>query len=773
MAFLHWGEKMAKTRRISYYYKYLISYIIILTVPIVFIGAYVSTSIFNTLEQEVIINETNTLHRVKVGIDGYHTRMKSIKEDIHLKSNGRGFFLEEDPLRARAFIEDIREYHVTNPFLEDIMVYYCGDDYIYTATGTASLEIFTEELFVYQEWDMDKFIETINTAQDPVYRPVENVILNNGTKEHEYATVIYPITSASKEPYAMAIFIISKDYFEVKINDIVEENHNTTLLLDDKGQRILSTADTEFESILDEALSTEGTLSQYLTEVDNDNRTHLDGVIELQGEAYIIANTQSDISGWEYLSLTPINSIREKTRRVRFGFSIGIVMVVVFGVLAIILFMKVNYNPIKSLKKYSQTIYEGEGRSQSEFEVVRSAMDYLSDQNDQLSNEVAYSNEANKQYVTMQILKSGITNEGQLKKNAKKYGIVLEEFCTVAIIYINSDADYANTKKEILAKLDKDFFNKGHMYRYEHLDHRKISLILSYNEAGILDLRSELDKVISYIRDELKVSCSLGVGKQYRDKQLIPKAYIEAFTAVDYRLVKGNGCVIYYEDIVEQQVALADYPQGNLINVGNFLKKGNIQAIEKEVDIMIKYLKSHNTPIFIAKGLCFDMINMIVRTSHELVGEFHSASLDIPDVFVLSQYETIDELASVIKELGHDLCIEVIKQKEKDELSLIHEMVVYLKNNYTDPNFSLNGMADFFGMSQSSLSMYFKEKTDQKINDYLTRMKIDKAKDLLVTTKIPLSKLSEAVGYNNVTSFIRRFKQWEEITPGEYRKKYS
>ncbi|WP_458785134.1 helix-turn-helix domain-containing protein [Vallitalea sediminicola] len=58
------------------------------------------------------------------------------------------------------------------------------------------------------------------------------------------------------------------------------------------------------------------------------------------------------------------------------------------------------------------------------------------------------------------------------------------------------------------------------------------------------------------------------------------------------------------------------------------------------------------------------------------------------------------------------------------------------------------------------------------MQDYTTSLKIEKAKDLLVSTKMTINQIAEEVGYNNVTSFIRRFKQLIGTTPGRYRKDY-
>lgn len=47
-----------------------------------------------------------------------------------------------------------------------------------------------------------------------------------------------------------------------------------------------------------------------------------------------------------------------------------------------------------------------------------------------------------------------------------------------------------------------------------------------------------------------------------------------------------------------------------------------------------------------------------------------------------------------------------------------------------------------------------------------------KAKELLLKTDMNIADIAAAVGYYSVSSFIRRFKEMEKLTPGEYKKKY-
>lgn len=100
---------------------------------------------------------------------------------------------------------------------------------------------------------------------------------------------------------------------------------------------------------------------------------------------------------------------------------------------------------------------------------------------------------------------------------------------------------------------------------------------------------------------------------------------------------------------------------------------------------------------------------------------------------------------------------------------LIDKIKMYLDNNFSDANFSVQEMADNFNLSINYLSSYFKEQTDENIINYITYLRIEKAKHLLITTDIPIKNIAENSGYYNVSSFIRRFKQITGVTPGKYR----
>lgn len=112
---------------------------------------------------------------------------------------------------------------------------------------------------------------------------------------------------------------------------------------------------------------------------------------------------------------------------------------------------------------------------------------------------------------------------------------------------------------------------------------------------------------------------------------------------------------------------------------------------------------------------------------------------------------------------------EISGELNKANMPLIDKLISYLENNYSDSNFSVQEMADYFNLSINYLSSYFKEQTNENIINYITYLRIEKAKHLLVSTDLSIKNIAESSGYYNVSSFIRRFKQVTGVTPGKYR----
>lgn len=83
---------------------------------------------------------------------------------------------------------------------------------------------------------------------------------------------------------------------------------------------------------------------------------------------------------------------------------------------------------------------------------------------------------------------------------------------------------------------------------------------------------------------------------------------------------------------------------------------------------------------------------------------------------------------------------------------------------------SLVDLADRFGMSQSAFSRFFRKETGNTFTDFVNRVKINRACQLLMETDLYVSNICYQVGFNNLANFNRRFAAFKGVTPSEFRR---
>ncbi|MGH1439360.1 MAG: AraC family transcriptional regulator [Cellvibrionaceae bacterium] len=103
--------------------------------------------------------------------------------------------------------------------------------------------------------------------------------------------------------------------------------------------------------------------------------------------------------------------------------------------------------------------------------------------------------------------------------------------------------------------------------------------------------------------------------------------------------------------------------------------------------------------------------------------------------------------------------------------SKINDVVKYITSHYQD-DLSLKQVADLVNMSESSFSRHFQKATCNKFVEFVNRVRIGRACNLLAETNTQISSICFDVGFKNITNFNRQFYKFKGQTPGDYRKTF-
>lgn len=119
--------------------------------------------------------------------------------------------------------------------------------------------------------------------------------------------------------------------------------------------------------------------------------------------------------------------------------------------------------------------------------------------------------------------------------------------------------------------------------------------------------------------------------------------------------------------------------------------------------------------------------------------------------------------------LWNNLLSKVEEGDRKQHNVRILKMIEYLHTNYSS-KFSLSDMAAHSNVSRGECCRYFKKMMHMTISDYLMEFRISKAVELLKSTDLAISEVSEAVGFSSQSYFIESFKKKMRLSPLAYRK---
>jgi|GEM_PF-543576 len=121
---------------------------------------------------------------------------------------------------------------------------------------------------------------------------------------------------------------------------------------------------------------------------------------------------------------------------------------------------------------------------------------------------------------------------------------------------------------------------------------------------------------------------------------------------------------------------------------------------------------------------------------------------------------------------GHSMslecAIEYALKDNKYDRSMANKMINYIHENYIN-DVSLNDISEYFNMSSSYLSTMFKYYTGQNFKDYLNLYRVKISKELMTKEEnLKIYEIAQRVGCSGVVTFIRMFKRYEGISPGQY-----
>lgn len=183
------------------------------------------------------------------------------------------------------------------------------------------------------------------------------------------------------------------------------------------------------------------------------------------------------------------------------------------------------------------------------------------------------------------------------------------------------------------------------------------------------------------------------------------------------------------------------------------------------------YLKStdYKTDVFAFKSLLGNFIFNVTNALSKLKFETTPLEKGKYDYFrQIDQAIYARDAISIIEQFIQET-ESVINGSDYSVNPSFHRLLNYIQEHYAEP-ITLTEVAKRFHFNPSYLSSYFSANNSEGFSEYLNKIRVDKAKEMLVSTNESISEISDQVGYSDQSYFTKVFKKMTGISPSQYRK---
>ncbi len=410
-----------------------------------------------------------------------------------------------------------------------------------------------------------------------------------------------------------------------------------------------------------------------------------------------------------------------------------------------------------------------------------------------------------------------------------EFELVREAFRKGAYDYLLKSDLNARSLAAMLKKLNQDIFKGGRPEKYS-LESKRIQLPKDGQYSIVLfeirdfkrqtarfgeDLDERLEKpMLELARQIPRVGAKGGIVKAYPSQLLLyykvtdeiqypaaVQALVRQIQAVwrDYmnlEVLAGISVPVSGSQIDEalgQDIRLlkwsALYGAYGVSTFGDF--ESRIQVMDEEKDRCISLLTAlfsgdqvgaeTEKQDFLTKLEKLSLEEAKERCLHlvcQLADKFREYELDFSALFPeeVNYFEKIGRLGSIgelnlwlnnyIRWVSHHLEM----ARENKQADVIERAQRFLADNFANQELTLRVAADYVGLNEKYFSSKFTKETGMTFSVYLTRLRLQKAQQLMDTTDLKVYEISDRVGYNSVEHFNRTFKKNLGISPSEYRK---
>ena len=619
-----------------------------------------------------------------------------------------------------------------------------GTATLYTREGAMSYAAYQQRMSAHGNLDYTGFFTALSMSRTPAaLRLVRDW---KPSSPGDMTALIYPLPLLDPLPKTTLCFMLGENVLGELLTNCITDLPGSLHLI--RGYKEVLCYGTLSDGIEEAAIHLKGT-----------------GVIPLtvEGKEYVAMRSVLSSSGLSVCFICEKADFYRSLHGLWMIFGIGAAAVLALAVFFAVVMTRRSYAPLRRLVNGMPVAQDASG---NEFDLIRSHMDAVQEDNQSLNQQLARQKPMMLDACIGKILRGKASTAAEADFLLRCAGIDMSGRSSFAML-LSAQADTAEKAEAFLDEL-RDNMNLtlpggGQVFAMsDDMDGLTALMVICPGESGE-DPREALAKAIMDMAGaKWPVRLIAGAGSLCAEPTGLHESCMEAL-AVVREFLPGTDMRFACYDTLEPGRSHVAFPTLDYALLNQSLKQADAAMAHRALEKVVGDIRATDSMLY-AQCMCYDVINNILRTVQSLLPQFSAQK-----IHALCSFRTPEEFQRGAMQLIDEFCQQYASLRETRSSRMREEILAFVAEHVYSYDFSLEQLAEAFSLSQSYLSRFFKQETGYTFTQYITFLRLDRAKRLLAETTQPLKDVVPQVGYVDTASFVRKFKSYEGVTPGQWR----
>lgn len=218
------------------------------------------------------------------------------------------------------------------------------------------------------------------------------------------------------------------------------------------------------------------------------------------------------------------------------------------------------------------------------------------------------------------------------------------------------------------------------------------------------------------------------------------------------------------------------YQAGDIFLLGPWVPHEFRESSQYHVSVSLLFNQNFIMPGFLDCDMTKGIKSFLNKTTFGILFREKIASGEtnmIQDILNRSGLDRAIMLLSLLNKLSisqHDnlLTHHAHQQVRLKAFAKTQDILSFINQNF-NKKLTVSEVAENFYMSTSHFSRFFQSQTNTTFSQHITNLRIEKACHMLLHTELPITQISQEIGFDSISSFNRAFSKQVNLTPSKYR----